>query len=319
MDSSTPCTSVVAGNIGCETYAYSLSCEKSHVEHKECKCCNLKETAKITHQVILDISSVSEEDHSVVQEAAFAPSAFLHVTNLDGGISGLNATSDQDEAFDSKEIKTCQESCHSVSFDANKHKSLSKCATFPFTSDLPLDTLSIKETNEESSIQVQGLRSSTFASSAYARSMSLPSSLNLVSAMKGRRAQNGISPTTRLHVKWAPEVYDPPATSMSHTLKKSHQQRPKAKKKNHKNKHKGKPSRGSGTERKHANRSSTSPVSEPSDRRLPAAGDRSLLGGYRKTNAEVLEYAASTRESKCGSSFLREAIAEVHLSTAEAS
>lgn len=86
--------------------------------------------------------------------------------------------------------------------------------------------------------------------------------------MKGGRAENGISPTTKLHVKWAPEVYDPPATSMSNTVKKGHQQRTKAKKKNHKNKHKGKSSRGSGTERKHANRGSASTLSESWDRRF---------------------------------------------------
>nr|XP_029120240.1 uncharacterized protein LOC105044460 isoform X1 [Elaeis guineensis] len=319
MDGSTPCANVVSGDIGCGTYVYSLTCEKSHVELKKCACCNMRETAKITHQEALDISTVSEEDHYVVQEAAFAPSAFLHVPNLDGGLSGPNATSDQDKALDSKEIKNCQESCQSVSFDAIKYKSLSKCATFPCSLEIPLVTLSIKENNKESSIEVQGLCCSTFESPAYARSMSLPSSLKLVSAIKGGRAQNGISPTTKPHVKWAPEVYDPPATSMSHTVKKSHQQRPKAKKKNHKNKHKVKSSRGGGTERKHANRCSTSNASEPLDRRLPAAGERLLSDGCGNTNAEVLEYAVSTCESKCRSSFLREAIAKVHLSTAEAS
>lgn len=173
----------------------------------------------------------------------------------------------------------------------------------------------------------------------------------LVSAIKGGRAQNGTSPTTELHVKWAPEVYDPPATSMSHTVKKNHHQRSKAKKKDcHKNKHsKGKSSRGSSMERKHANHSSTGTISNPLDMRfvssfvcvdstfstmhlnhgckcniyvffrLPVAGDRLLLDGYGKSNTEVLEYAVGTRESKCGGGFLREALAKVNLSTAEAS
>lgn len=321
MDGSTPYANRVSGDIGCETYVYSLSCEDSHVEHKECRCCNVKETAKITTQEVLNISSVGEEDGSVVQEAGVVPSGSLHVSNLDGRISGPHAPSDQDEALDSKEIKTCQESCDSVSLDANKIKSLSKCATFPCSSEVLLNTLPIKGSNEESSTEVRGQCSSTSENPAYARSMSLPTSSKPVSAMKGGRAQNGTSLAMKLHVQWAQDVYDPPATSMSHTVKKSHHQRPKAKRKDyHKNKHnKGKSSRGFGTERKHANRSSTSTVSDPMYMRLSTAGDGLLLDGYGKSNAEVLEYSASARESKCGSRFLREALAKVRISTAEAS
>lgn len=321
MDSSTPCANMVSGDIGCETSVYNLSCEKSHVEHKEGTCCNMKETAKVTPQEALDVSSVSEEDNSVVREAGTAPGAYLHASNLDGRIFDPNAISDQEETLDSKEIETCQESCDSVSLDAYKLKSLNKCATFPCSSEAQLDTLPIKGSNEESSTEVQSRCSSTFKSPSYARSMSLPASLKLVSAMKGSRAQNGTSPTMKLHVKWAPEVYDPPATSMSHTVKKSYHQRPKAKKKDsHKNKHsKGKSSRASGMERKHANHSSTGTVSNPLDMRLPVAGGRLLSDGYGKSKAEVLEYAVSTRESKCGGGFLREAFAKVNLSTAEAS
>ena len=72
--------------------------------------------------------------------------------------------------------------------------------------------------------------------------------------MKGGRALNGSMTRLDLRVKWAPEVYDPPATSMSHTVR-GHQ-RPKAKKKD-KHKGKGKSSRGNGSERKHGNRKSS--------------------------------------------------------------
>ncbi|XP_008807744.2 uncharacterized protein LOC103720010 [Phoenix dactylifera] len=321
MDGSTPHASMVSEGIGCETSVYSLSCEKSHREHKEGTCCNMKGTAKITPERALDVSFVSEEDNFIVREAGTVPGAFLHASNLGGRLSDPNAISDQEETRDSKEIETCQESCGSVSLDANKLKSLNKCATFPCSSEAQLDTLPIKGSNEESSTEVQGQPSSTFKSPAYSRSMSLPTSLKLVSAMKGGRAQNGVSPTVKLQVKWAPEVYDPPATSLSHTVKKSHHQRPKAKKKdNHKNKHnKGRSSRGSGLERKRANQSSIGTVSNPLDMRFPVAGDRLLLDRFGKSNAEALEYAVSTRESKCGGGFLREALAKVNLSTAEAS
>jgi len=64
--------------------------------------------------------------------------------------------------------------------------------------------------------------------------------------MKGGRALNGTLVRSELRVKWAPEVYDPPATSMSQTM--TGHQRPKANKKD-KHKHKGKSSRGNGSER----------------------------------------------------------------------
>lgn len=174
MDGSTPCANTVSGDIGCKTSVYNLSCEKSHIEHKEGTRYNMKDTAKITHQEALDISSVCEEENSVVREAGTVPGAFLHASNLDGRISDPNAISDQETTRSSKEMETCQESCNSVFLDANKLKSLNKCATFPCSSGVQLDTLPIKGTNEESSTEVQGQCYSTFKSPAYARSMSLP-------------------------------------------------------------------------------------------------------------------------------------------------
>lgn len=75
----------------------------------------------------------------------------------------------------------------------------------------------------------------------------------LVSAMKGSRAQQGTLPKMNLCVKWSPDVYDPPPTSESHTVL-GHRHRPKSTKKDYyKHKHtKGKSSRGSGGNRKHA-------------------------------------------------------------------
>lgn len=48
--------------------------------------------------------------------------------------------------------------------------------------------------------------------------MMLQSARNLVSAMKGGRGPR------KLRVKWAPEVYDPIPTSVSHTTPKKQQQ-----------------------------------------------------------------------------------------------
>lgn len=55
---------------------------------------------------------------------------------------------------------------------------------------------------------------------AYKLFLSFQLQTYLKSAMKGSRAQQaGASPRcTDLHVKWAPDVYDPPVTSQSHTV-----------------------------------------------------------------------------------------------------
>ena len=49
--------------------------------------------------------------------------------------------------------------------------------------------------------------------------------------MKGGRERSGeASPSDNRRVKWAPDVYDPPVTSVDHSVK-SHQQRPRSRKK----------------------------------------------------------------------------------------
>ncbi|RZR70447.1 hypothetical protein BHM03_00000053 [Ensete ventricosum] len=97
----------------------------------------------------------------------------------------------------------------------------------------------------------------------------LQATSNPISAMKGSRAQNGSPPNVKLHVRWAPEVYDPPCTLMSHTVKKSYYHRHKAKKKDrNKHKHKGKSTRGSSSERRIPNRSSVTNMAEPVDTRF---------------------------------------------------
>ncbi|RRT69073.1 hypothetical protein B296_00035043 [Ensete ventricosum] len=77
--------------------------------------------------------------------------------------------------------------------------------------------------------------------------------------MKGGRAKEGKPLGSKLSVKWAPDVYDPPATSDSHTVK-GHIRRPKTlKKEHHKQKHgKSKSYKGSSADRKHVSRKSTS-------------------------------------------------------------
>ena len=77
-----------------------------------------------------------------------------------------------------------------------------------------------------------------------------------MSALKGSREKQGLSPK-KLTVTWAPDVYDPPPTSVLHTVRSKKQQKSKKnndKKKNGKKGQKGNNSRGSGKDNKQFSR-----------------------------------------------------------------
>ncbi|CAL5426664.1 unnamed protein product [Camellia sinensis] len=62
----------------------------------------------------------------------------------------------------------------------------------------------------------------------------------------------------KLSVSWAPDVYDPPATSQSHTVKSHNQHHSMPSKKSYRHKHKGKSSRSSSTDKKHRHKTGRS-------------------------------------------------------------
>ncbi|KAK3140917.1 hypothetical protein QOZ80_5AG0407740 [Eleusine coracana subsp. coracana] len=153
---------------------------------------------------------------------------------------------------------------------------------------------------------------------AYERSMSLPPTLKLISAMKGSRQKNGMSLTTEnRRVKWAPDVYDPPVTSVCHSVNSSYhyQRRSKSRKeknKKEKNKEKSKQKKQQKTKSKKGHQNSS--VLQTPDLGLE---DVSTSHGLGKHEAVILDY--SIGKEACGSSFLRESVANMHFSTAEAS
>ncbi|XP_072977647.1 uncharacterized protein [Typha angustifolia] len=313
MDDSTPCSETDVKDTYSASWVSSHLCfESLHVEDKSSSC-NMKNVANM---IPLEVVSASVWKTEEVVEQSEGASSGGHVPYIHGQHYVLNAAFDQDETVNLEEIKISKDFSSSVSLDGKKKKDLKKCATFPCSAEVHEDISSSDGHDSLPSIDIYD--SNAVGNPAFERSMSFPTSMKLVSAMKGGRAQNGIPPTVKLHVKWAPEVYDPPTTTMSHTVKKYHQQRPKSKKKNHKQKHKSKSSRG-GNERRHMNQSCIDNATLPPDTRLQAAGDKILLDGYGKSNAEMLEYGIGSQESKCGSSFMREALGNMHFSTAEAS
>lgn len=64
-------------------------------------------------------------------------------------------------------------------------------------------------------------------------------STKLKSALRGGFEKLGLGPRPRLHVTWAPDVYEPACTSASHTVSHNHR-RYHSKKTDHKHRHKGK-------------------------------------------------------------------------------
>ncbi|XAR59012.1 hypothetical protein NMG60_11014624 [Bertholletia excelsa] len=79
----------------------------------------------------------------------------------------------------------------------------------------------------------------------------LSTSLKLVSAMKGSREKRGLD-VEKLTVSWAPDVYDPPVTSQSHTVNRHSQHYSMTSKKSYRNKqkHRAKSSQNGSTNKK---------------------------------------------------------------------
>ena len=160
------------------------------------------------------------------------------------------------------------------------------------------------------------------ASSTYERLPSFPSTSRLlVSAMKGGRERSGgeASPTGACRVKWAPDVYDPPVTSVDHTVK-GHQQRSRSRKKDkgkQKQKQKKRKSRGNGKKSGGLHDAAHNPPAL--DVPGPSSPDELGLGEVKE--AEVLDYSAfDGQEPKCGGGFSHEiAAARTCFPAAEAS
>ncbi|KAF3442925.1 hypothetical protein FNV43_RR16843 [Rhamnella rubrinervis] len=192
-------------------------------------------------------------------------------------------------------------------------KVLIKCASFPFPNKLQISDAS---STEEPGKAFKG-GSEQDPHNAYTRSVSLPNPSKLVSAMKGSREKRGASPK-KLTVSWAPDVYDPTPTSVSHSVKGKKQQKHKNNRKNWKKDgkkgQKGNTSRGK--DKKQIRKAASGSCSS-SDRcykpldccgRLEEAND-----GYHD-----MAVGSPDPQSYCGSSFLKKSLTEMHYPVAEA-
>ncbi|GFP98354.1 hypothetical protein PHJA_001979300 [Phtheirospermum japonicum] len=153
----------------------------------------------------------------------------------------------------------------------------------------------------------------------YSRSTSLPVPLKLVSAMKGsREKQQGTPSPKKLSVTWAPDVYDPIPTSVSHVPSDKNQRyRNKKYGKYNKQKSSGKSSRGS-----------KSKDSKKQGRNRSGGGSSKLKQPFHVEGGVILgeppqvgplDYNnVGSPDPFCGSSFLKQSVTKLHYPVAEA-
>ncbi|KAK4730662.1 hypothetical protein R3W88_023650 [Solanum pinnatisectum] len=163
----------------------------------------------------------------------------------------------------------------------------------------------------------------------YSCSISSPTALKLVSAIKGSREKQG-KPPKKLSVTWAPDVYDPIPTAVSHVPNKVQRHRSDHRK-NGKNKQKsnGKSSRGSkGKEkkqgRKHGGSARRSYYPLKDNDIMTCSSFHSLEDNITAHSsglqAGAMDYdIGSPPDSFCGSSFLKKSVTKLHFPVAEAS
>lgn len=137
----------------------------------------------------------------------------------------------------------------------------------------------------------------------------------LVSAMKGSREKHGKQPK-KLSVSWAPDVYDPIPTSVSHVLSNKNQRNLSYGKKSGKHKHKGrsKSSQGSskGKEKKQSRKSGRSAG------KFVHFHEITGVGSFGEPQPGSVDFDAGSPELFCGSSFLKTSVGKLHFPVAEA-
>lgn len=135
----------------------------------------------------------------------------------------------------------------------------------------------------------------------------------LKSAMKGSREKQGIPPK-KLSVTWAPDVYDPIPTSVSHVPSSRNQYRNNGRKYG-KNKQKGgggKNSRGGkGKDKKQARKNGGTTT------KFKPVHDDSMAS-FSKPESGIIDFNVVSTDPFCGSSFLKETIQNMHFPVAEA-
>ncbi|KAK7345665.1 hypothetical protein VNO77_16273 [Canavalia gladiata] len=171
-----------------------------------------------------------------------------------------------------------------------KMKCLKECSTLPFP-DMMLPSISSVE-EADTSFSKQSPHQS------YTCPVTFPPPPKLVSAMKGSREKQGRS-QMKLTVKWAPDVYDPVPTILSHTVKSKKQQKSRIRKSEKRNGKKGYSKRGSGKGKQNRNS-------------WLHSRDEMFETSIELNDLDV------NHDSNCGTSFLKTSVTKVHWPIGEA-
>ncbi|KAI7746264.1 hypothetical protein M8C21_000429 [Ambrosia artemisiifolia] len=151
-------------------------------------------------------------------------------------------------------------------------------------------------------------------------SISLPTNLKPVSAMKGSREKRGATPPVKLTVKWAPDVYDPIPTSVSHVVTNNRSSKHSKKNSKNKQKHGSKSSRGSKSKdkkqvRKRGGNSSSS--SSFSGMSYKFEHEEELADFHEQDEHQPggIDFHVGNSERLCGSSFMIRYGTSLHISS----
>ncbi|CAI9098178.1 OLC1v1034782C1 [Oldenlandia corymbosa var. corymbosa] len=285
---------------------------------------------------------ISSGDYEVLDEDKVCNSSIKSGNSKQQSSNIIIQTQDNDEIEDSLKKVEIEDSVKVELDKLSSDKCFSKCATFPCSagskySDGTFD--GIEEQKGDSTPHDLMQKGCATSASSYTRSVSLPTPVKLVSALKGSREKLG-APPRNLTVKWAPDVYDPIPTSASHVPNRKPQ---RYNKRNGKNKQKGssKASRGKGKEKKQSRKSGGSSTKhykladnessgawygnpQPSilefgvgcpDPFGDSQGSEVLSGGLASS---AVDFGVTNPDPFCGHSFLKKSVASMHFPVTEA-
>jgi hypothetical protein len=205
-----------------------------------------------------------------------------------------------------------EESRQSHVTDLISKKILSKSSTFPSPNKI---SVSNREVDAKESVNKAVDVNPKSATQPCQRSISMPTPSKIRSALKGGREKEGIQIIDNLTVKWAPDVYDPIPTAVSHVVTPNKNQSRTNSKKN-KNKHKR---RARGKDKKQQQPQQPSKYVSVGSTSAKSLDDDMALVESEGGPQTDLDFNDVGRDPHCGSSFLKESVAEkMHFSVAEA-
>ncbi|XP_051131411.1 uncharacterized protein LOC127251660 [Andrographis paniculata] len=151
----------------------------------------------------------------------------------------------------------------------------------------------------------------------FSPSLTLPVPSKLIPAMKGSREKHGVPPK-KLSVSWAPDVYDPVPTSVSHVPSSKNHRHLSHGKKTGKHKHKG---RGKSSSQGSSSRSKEKKSSRKHCRtssKLEPFHEMNGVDSFGAPQVSSVDFDTRSPDMFCGSSFLKASVSKLHYSVAEA-